>query len=127
MKPIVLSFNIAGERLEALKGAAAPLNVGVQAVPPADFARPLRDLLEKGSGNAPAAVLLPFTDEMLVIADMPQIVFDMFLDALRRTVRPPVALKAVMTDTNALWSAVRLRDELKKEHEALMGMKKPRG
>ena len=45
------------------------------------------------------------------------------LDALRRNRIQGIALKAVLTTTNADWDSVKLRDELMREHEAMHGKK----
>ena len=59
-----------------------------------------------------------FREEMLVMCDLPSAVFSAFLTALRQN-RCTVALKAVLTQTNAGWSSQRLHRELAAEHEAM--------
>ena len=59
-----------------------------------------------------------FTEEMLVMHDLSREQFASLLDGLRRS-RVPVALKAVVTETNVSWSSARLHRELAAEHAAM--------
>lgn len=48
---------------------------------------------------------------------------DEFLSQLRRAKVPPVALKAVVTETNADWSFYELYQEIRAEHEKMTAEK----
>ena len=61
-----------------------------------------------------------FFEPMLVICHMLKPELEVFLDDLRKSDAPPVALKAVLTPYNAAWNARELRDELSREHESIM-------
>ena len=60
-----------------------------------------------------------FSDEMLVMAFFPQGMMNVFLQARHRAGVAPIALKAVLTPTNAAWSSTQLHDELAREHAAM--------
>lgn len=56
--------------------------------------------------------------EMLVMHELSSLQFSSLLSALRQE-RVPIALKAVVTQTNAAWPLYRLQRELAAEHEAM--------
>ena len=86
-------------------------------VAPEDFGHPLGYLLGL-NGYGPSGAGEGFEDEMLVMHGLSQAQFSALLDALRQQ-RVPVALKAVVTETNAAWSSSRLHRELAAEHAAM--------
>ena len=96
-------------------------------VAPESFGHPLGYLLGL-EGFGPGEAEAPFADEMLVMYDLSSRQFTALLDALRQQ-RVPVALKAVVTDSNIRWSSSRLYRELAAEHAAMQkktGSKKNR-
>ena len=86
-------------------------------VQPEECGHPLGYLLGL-EGYAPGAEAEGFTDEMLVMHELSQRQFSALLEDLRRE-RVPVALKAVVTETNITWTSDRLHRELAAEHEAM--------
>ena len=60
-----------------------------------------------------------FDDEMLVLVNFGSKLLNQFLQELRAAKIPGVALKAVLTPTNAEWNSVRLHEEIRREHEAM--------
>ena len=68
---------------------------------------------------AAAAPDMPFSDEMLVLCNFSSAQLNDFLGGFKRGQIPPVALKAVLTDTNLHWTATMLQQELAQEHQAL--------
>ncbi len=75
--------------------------------------------ISPGYSTPSAAPGIPFTDEMLVLCNFSSAQLNGFLGGFKRVQIPPVALKAVLTDTNLHWSAVMLQQELAQEHQAL--------
>ena len=71
--------------------------------------------------EAEAAAGDGFQDAMLVMCGLDEQRFDTFLKALRASALPRIPLKAVLTPYNALWSAVQLHAELRREHESMAG------
>ena len=65
---------------------------------------------------APAA---PLPGEMLVMAHFRPGMLEGMLQGWRAAHIPPVALKAMLTDTNAAWTAPALYAEIAKEHAAM--------
>ena len=89
--------------------------------------------LEKGGGACGANGVLglapraetaeagkAFPDELLVMAGLSSHQMNQLLQGFRRKKIPPVELKAVLTASNGGWNAYQLRDELKREHEAML-------
>ena len=66
--------------------------------------------------DAPAA---PLPGEMLVLAHFRPGMLEGLLQGLRAAHVPPVALKAMLTDTNAAWTAPALYAEIAREHAAM--------
>lgn len=64
-----------------------------------------------------------FTDPMLVFAGFSGNQIDTFLDGMRREKIPPISLKAMLTEHNAVWDSVTLHDEIEKEHRQLTSSK----
>ena len=60
-----------------------------------------------------------FEDEMLVMANFPAGMMNTFLGLFRRMSIAPVALKAMLTPTNAAWDSEKLHEELAGEHRAM--------
>ena len=66
--------------------------------------------------DAPAA---PLPGEMLVMAHFRPGLLEGMLQGWRAAHIPPVALKAMLTDTNAAWTGPALYAEIAKEHAAM--------
>lgn len=114
MKPTVLLFNMPVKKQGAIRVLAARLHLRVLSVAPESFGTSLGMLLQGEHGNAPTET---FDEEMLVMAGLPNGVMDLLLKGLRQQ-RAAVSLKAILTETNAQWSAVELYRELCREREA---------
>lgn len=61
-----------------------------------------------------------FQDEMLLMKGFSNGLLDRFLNGFRAMKIAPVALKAVLTDTNCGWNSLELYDELVKERQAMI-------
>lgn len=116
-RPVLLCYNLGGERLRGARMAAMRLKIRCRIVGPQEFGVPLGALCD--GLPAPAAQAEPFSDEMLVMAYFPAGMMDVFLQLLRRMGAGGIALKAVLTPVNAAWDGARLREELSREREAL--------
>ena len=119
----VLLYNISKDKLPKLQFILFKLGLRARQVSPAEYAHPIGYLagIESfaPSQEAPGE---PFSGEMLVMAGLSSPQFSAFLNALRQN-RCTVALKAVLTETNAAWDSQRLHRELSAEHEALQKVK----
>ena len=115
--PVLLTYNLHGERAAKIRMAAMRFRVRLRAVERREYARPLAELVESGpegdwDGEA-------FDEEMLVMAHFPPALVQAFLQGLRRAGVRPGGLKAMLTPTNAQWDSRALHAELCKEREAI--------
>ena len=146
-QPVLLCYNLNGFKARNVHMTAMRMKIRVRNVAKEEYALPLSVLL--GAGGADTAqkrdlaidterdaqcAKTPdaqdaaesqdgaqvFSDEMLVMAFFPQGMMNVFLQALRRAGVSPIALKAVLTPTNAAWSSAQLHEELSREHAAMM-------
>ena len=119
----VLLFNIGKEKLPKIKFILFKLGLAAREVSPAEFGHSIGYLAGlEGFAAAEAAPGESFSREMLVMCGLSSPQFSAFLNALRQS-RCTVALKAVLTETNAAWDSLRLQRELAAEHEALQQVK----
>lgn len=118
-QPVLLCYNMEGERLSKIRLAAMRLKIRVRTVAPEEYALTLAALcgMEPASGAVHAGDA--FTQEMMVMANFPAGMMNAFLQTLRRMNVAPVALKAMLTPTNAAWDSVKLHGEIAAEHEAM--------
>lgn len=116
--PTILLYNLDNERGRQIKLLCLPLKIRARSVLPEEYGLTLSQLLngEKPASPAPA----PFSDEMLLMADLAPAQMNRFLQAFRRKKLAPVALKAVLTATNAGWDSCKLHSELSLERQAVL-------
>lgn len=118
----VLLYNISADKLKKIRVILLRLGLQGRVVTAEEFTLPVGQLagLEDFSPAETAQVDAgeSFREEMLVMCGLPSPLFSAFLNALRQN-RCTVALKAVLTETNAGWSSIRLLRELAAEHEAM--------
>ena len=118
----VLLYNLPKEKLGKIRFLLFKLGLEARAVAPEEYALPVGSLAGiDGLSPAPESAgeaQERFSEEMLLMCGLDSAQFSGFLNALRQN-RCGVALKAVLTETNAAWSSVRLNRELRREHEAL--------
>ena len=115
--PVLLTYNLHGERAAKIRMAAMRFRVRLRAVERREYARPLGELVEsrpEGDWDGEA-----FDEEMLVMAHFPPALVQAFLQGLRRAGVRPGGLKAVLTPTNAQWDSLALYTELCREREAI--------
>ena len=122
----VLLYNLSKEKLSKIRFLLFKLGLEGRVVSPEEFYLPVSTLAGvEGLSPAPEASEAPqedFSEEMLVMCGLSSAQFSAFLTALRQS-RCTVALKAVLTETNAAWDSLRLQRELAAEHEALQQVK----
>lgn len=118
-KPLILCFALPEEDCAALKRFAKGYGASIRRVLPSSYALPIAAVA--GGMEAPAAPLLQELPEpMLVFANFPEAMLDVFLSALRASGLRKVALKAVVTPTNAAWKADELYRELCRERAVIL-------
>lgn len=116
----VLAYNFSPERLQALKMVCFIVKAQCKLIPEEEMHNPIG--LLAGIGElAPLEETLEkeaASDEMIIMCGFNRPDIDRLLSGIRKNkVLKNIALKCVLTPTNAQWSAVKLMDELKKEHE----------
>ena len=99
---LLLMYNLSPARQGAVRMLCARLKIRVRAVEASEYAEKLGALAGMEEKRNEPFSGEPFSDEMLLMAGF----------------APPVALKAVLTPTNAEWDSVQLHQELLREHEA---------
>ena len=119
MRPTILTFNLTEARLSKLRFLCMKLGANVKAVPAEDFCQPISALcgLFEPAETAPAEA---FAEEMLIFCHMDNALVNRFLQTARQMRFAPVALKAILTPTNAEWTPAQLCQELKDERAAVM-------
>ena len=119
MRPTILTFNLTEARLSKLRFLCMKLGANVKAVPAEDFCQPISALcgLSEPAETAPAEA---FAEEMLIFCHMDNAQVNRFLQTARQMRFAPVALKAILTPTNAEWTPAQLCQELKDERAAVM-------
>jgi len=118
MTPTLLAYQIDPQKLGKMQVVCLRLGIRVQAVAPADFGQTVgaaAGVLPRRA-DVPAAAL---PGEMLVMAHFRPGMLEGMLQGFRAAHIPPVALKAMLTDTNAAWTADALYAEIAKEHAAM--------
>ncbi len=116
-EPMILCYNLEGERGEGIKRLSESLGIRVRKVKQAEYSQTLAAL----AGLEPEADKPyegpGFEDEMMVLGFFPQGMLSQLLDGIRGAGLPPVALKAVLTPSNSRWNSLALNKELREEYE----------
>ncbi len=114
----ILLFNVNDAiKKEAIRLTSLRYGIELLEILPSEQGKTLEDLL-LGNENRPSETFTAFTDEMLVMHSLSAGQFHGLLDTLRSTGQT-VRLKAVVTEHNSSWSAVRLHRELLAEAAAM--------
>lgn len=116
MKPTLLLCNIPAEKMGVLRLLSVRLGLKLTAVPPERQGLTVEALVN--GDTAEGAADDSFAEEMLVLCGVGAGAMNLLLAELRRR-HVPIALKAVMTPTNAAWTMQQLHAELCREREAI--------
>ena len=119
MRPTILTFNLTDARLSKLRFLCMKLGLAVKPVPAEDCCQPISALCGL-SDPADAAPAESFPEEMLVFCHMDNAAVNRFLQTAKQMRFAPVALKAILTPTNAAWTPAQLCAELRDERAAVM-------
>ena len=125
MKETILLYNFTSPKVRnAIKSIAIQMGVHIRTVEPEQYQMPL-GLLSFGSQEDQKDYLVadcqPFEDSMLIFAGLTNQRLNQFLKLMSKNKVPRIALKATLTEHNAVWNSVALHDELVKEHEFMTG------
>lgn len=120
MIPTVLIFNVTDNtKLRKMQTALVQLGTRGKIVPPEDYGYTLGEIaevVEKGEAK-PASE--PFTDEMLIFAEVPDRTLDSILQTFHKKKLGKFPYKAVLTPTNKSWTPQECFTEISAEHEAM--------
>lgn len=122
--PILLLYNFKNEgpKNDVIRLLCVRLGIKVRPVTQHEYAQRLSALAGMEKDDTPYTGA-GFADEMLVFVGFTNELLDAFLQGYRGAKIPPVPLKAVLTQSNALWNSLQLREELLRENEAIRGRK----
>ena len=121
-QPLLLTYNLKIGVSAGLYSICRSLGIRVREVDPREYGLPIGALAGipiKGGASPSETPAPPFDDEMLVMCHMISTELDAFLQAMRNQGLPRIALKAVLTPVNVLWSSTALHDELVREHSEI--------
>ena len=124
MNPMVLCYNIQPEKLGRMRVLALRLGLRLRVVAAEEFALPVGVLAGVLEPPAETAEPEPFEDEMILMAHFRPGMLDAFLNGFRQSRIPAVKLKAMLTDTNAAWTAGELHAAIKEEHEQMEALRR---
>ena len=115
----VFLYNIGGEKLRKIRTALIRLGLSGRTVSYSEYGHPI-GFLAGIEGFEPSGEYSgeDFTGEMLLMSGLSSRQFSALLDALRAS-RCTVTLKAVVTESNALWSSSELYRALRTEHDTM--------
>lgn len=125
-QPVLLCYNLSGEKMQKIRLAAMRLKIRVRPVEKDEYAQTVAALCGLEEKTDAVYVGAGFEDEMLVMANFPAGMMNAFLGLFRRMGIAPVALKAMLTPTNAAWNSEKLHAEIAGEHQAMMNGKEKR-
>ena len=111
-RPVLYTWNLTAECLGKLREICAAMSVPVRPVAPQETEKSLASLGE--AAPAPGLMMMPFSEEMLLMAYFPDKLIDKLL-ARMKAKKIAIPRKAVLTPTNAGWNSVQLFDELSRE------------
>lgn len=123
--PMILVYNLEKKKADALRILCLKLNIRVRSVEAAEFAEPIAALARFQPCIGTAFEGEPFRDEMLIMVNFGEKLFNALLQGLRAS-HIFIPLKAVLTPTNMQWPSTMLHDELLKEHEAMQKARPPK-
>ena len=113
----VLMYNCSGPEWAKLRQIFLMLRVRIRPVEADQYGLTLAELLSRS--GAKRGVEEDFSDPMLVFCGLSQGKLDQMLTAMARAQLPRIALKAMLTPTNAGWTSQQLWTELRREHAAM--------
>lgn len=119
MRPMILTFNLSDARLAKLRFLCMKLGLAVKPIPAEEAGQPIAALCGLAAPTD-ARADDAFPEEMLVFCHMSDAQVNRFLQTAKQLRFAPVALKAVLTPTNAEWSPARLCGELRQERDAIL-------
>lgn len=117
---MVCLYNLNAQKEGKVKTMCLLQGIRVKIVAKEEYLQKLSVLAGQEPPGTPAAGSGDFSDEMILMVNFTNAAVTAFLQEFRKRKIPAVALKAILTATNAEWNSIQLHDELLKEHEAML-------
>lgn len=124
-KGTVLLYNIDGDRGRQIRLLCVKLGLFVRQVEKNQYGMTLGSLAGVPGYAAEDADYEGegFGEEMMLMKDFDGQMLNSFLNGFRSMKIAPVALKAVLTQTNCEWTSLKLHEEISAEHAAMTAQK----
>ena len=119
MQPLILSYNFPAKYLSKLRMIAMKCGARVRVVEKQEYLDPIGSLCGVCGAFETMYDGEGFPGLMLVLAHFSDAKLSGFLQALRASKLPPIALKAVLTEENKGWNSLELHEALLEEHTAM--------
>ena len=119
MQPLILSYNFPAKHLSKLRMLAMKCGARVRAVEKREYLDSIGSLCGVCGAFETMYGGENFTGLMLVMAHFSDAQLSGFLQALRASKLPSIALKAVLTEENSGWNSLELHEALLEEHKAM--------
>lgn len=119
---VLLYDSMPGEDVDKIMNTCDSLDVDLKIIKPEEYRVPI-GFLSYGTEDQIREYLVDpeslgaFERPMLVLAGFTNQRIKAFLDEMKRRDIPPIPLKAILTEYNAVWDSCSLYEELKKEDE----------
>ena len=115
----VFLYNLSPDKLRKVRVALLRLGIRGRTVAYAEYGHPI-GYLAGAEGFEPSGEYTgeDFTAEMMVMSGLSSRQFSALLDTLRAS-RAVVQLKAVVTESNAVWNSFELYKALREEHDTM--------
>lgn len=120
---MVLIYNLKGTKGAKIKMICHKMNISFKSVGKSEYSMKIIDLLNLSSVSTEEKNVEDFNDEMLLLANFSNTIFNNFLRALNSS-KTPVLLKAILTEHNSSFNSYELYKEISAEHKALSQGKK---
>ena len=117
--PVICLFNLHGERANQIRLLAMRYTIRVRAVKTEEFGQTLAALCGIEPLAVPVPAVIPFDEELLLLANFTSELLNAFLLGFKQANIPSVSLKAILTETNMSWNAVTLYGQLAEERTAI--------
>ncbi len=117
--PTLLCWNLTPERAGRVRTLCAVQRIRMREVPAEDWGEPVGALSGVLARTGAAAPEARFAEVMLLLCGFSEAALNAFLQGFRKSGLAPVARKAVLTPSNAMWTSVELFGELDREHRAM--------
>lgn len=119
MQPMILAYRFPAKQLSRLRMLAMKAGARVRVVEKREYLDPIGSFCGMTGAFESMYDGEDFKEPMLVLAHFADGRLSSFLQAMRASTLMPVALKAVLTETNATWSSLELYEALTEERDAM--------